>query len=444
MSILDLRPLREAYAAADAGRLCVELVRSFPDDPEIGRLHELVCFAMLGGDMPADLSPASRMFLEHLAHLAGRTVPGAAPRGGRRQQLSSELDFIADLGGAAGWSIAQALNRLAMDRIEPKRRAAVVGTMRDDGIYIMEFVAHYRALGFEHLFIYTNDNADSSLELLDLLARHGVITVLESEVTGQVPPEAKAFGYALHLLEELRDYEWALFVDSDELLVPAPRYEHSIVKVLDALRREDPQGHVAGICYDWLWFISDMVFERQPGLLSERFQHAKPHWLGKCLVRVRDVMSMRHQHYPEVATDCLVVDSMFQPLDLSSIWQRRRAQYGGGRINHYWPRSFQEFAIKKARGASLKINASDNLYDRPYEQFFTWNGYCAADNHHPTDPLALQKVRDEIDALRALEGVAAVADRIEQEWPQFLARVAKQQDLHVEYTRNSTEPGEIL
>jgi hypothetical protein len=441
---MDLKPARDAFDAADVERLCAELAALFPDDPELERVREYVRFALQGGSVPSAVSHDTRIFLEHIERISPSSrparsvtsVPEASPR-----ILSRDLDFIADLGGIAGWSIAQALNRLAMDRIEPRKRVAVVGTMRDDGIYIMEFVAHYLALGFEHLFIYTNDNADSSLDLLNLLAKHGLITVLESEVTGQVPPEAKAFGYALHLLDELRDYEWALFVDSDELLVPAPRYENSIGRVLDSLALEDPHGRVAGICYDWLWFISDMVFERKPGLLCERFEHARPHWLAKCLVRVRDVISMRHQHYPEVAPGFTVVDSLFQPLDLATIWERRRAEYGGGRLNHYWPRSFQEFAVKKARGVSLKIE--DNPYDRPYEQFFTWNGHASADNRYPTDPNALQKVKDQIEALRALEGVAAVADRIDREFPRLLARVTGKQNLRAAYAKNQTEPGEL-
>jgi hypothetical protein len=438
---MDFKPARDAFAQGHVGRVCAELTALFPRDPELGRLHEFARFALHGGPIPSEVSPSTQVFLENIARIAphAKSEPSAARTG--RQFLSHDLDFIADLSGVAGWSIPQALNRLALDRIKPTRRAAVVGTMRDDGIYIMEWVAHYLALGFEHIFIYTNDNADSSLDLLTLLAQHGVITLLESEITGAVPPEAKAFGHALHLLDELRDFEWALFVDSDELLVPAAKYENSIENVLSALAQADPEGRIAGICYDWLWFVSDMVFERKPGLLLERFQHARPHWLAKCLVRVRDTISMRHQHYPEVAPGFKVVDSTFQPIDLSTIWERREAEYGGGVINHYWPRSFQEFAVKKARGASLKIE--NNLYDRPYEHFFTWNGYESKENHFPTDPKLLRLVKCKILSLRALEEVAAAADRIEEGFPNFLARIASDQSLRKKYEQSSAEPAEL-
>jgi hypothetical protein len=429
---------RDSFAVADAGRLCAELTALFPNDPELDRLDEMVRFALSEGPFPMGVQASTQVFLESIARVVAHGRAHACWERQPHRFLSRDLDFIADLGGVEGWSLAQALNRLALERIEPTRRCAVVGTMRNDGIYILEWVAHYLALGFEHLFIYTNDNVDGSDDLLALLALHGVVTVIESEITGEVPPEAKAFGHALDLLHELRDYEWALFVDSDEFLVPAGRYDNSVPNLLSALAQSFPDGGVAGICYDWLWFVSDMVFERRRGLLCERFQHARPHWLTKCLVRLRDVQSMRCQHHPEVAPGMRVVDSAFEALDIESIFERRQAQYAGGRINHYWPRSFQEFAIKKARGAALGIET--NPYDRSFDLFFAWNGYTSTDNFYPTDLKLLHLVKDRIAALSALDGVAAAADRIDRGFPNVLARVADGQQLRRHYARSKVEP----
>jgi hypothetical protein len=435
---MDFKPARNAFAAADAGRLCNELRVLIPNDPELGRLGEFVHFALSGGPRPNGVSASTAFFLDNIAHV---TRPSAKRGRQGRRFLSCDFDFIADLGGATRWSLAHALNRLALDRIEPTQRSAVIGTMRNDGIYITEWVAHYLALGFDHLFIYTNDNTDGSDELLSLLAQHGIITLIENEISGAVPPEAKAFGHALNVLSELRDYEWALFVDSDEFFVPAQAYDNSVRNLLASITRTSPDNRVAGVCYDWLWFISDMIFGREPGLLCERFQHARPHWLSKCLVRVRDVLSMRHQHHPELVSGYEVVDSAFQPLDLARIWERRQPQYSGGRINHYWPRSFEEFAIKKARGAALGID--NNLYDRPYEKFFAWNGYASPGNRYATDPRLLRSVKERIDMLRTLEGIAACADRIDREFPMLLGQVGSTQRLQQEYDRSRSEPGDL-
>jgi hypothetical protein len=438
---MDFEHIKGAFSSADVTRLVVELTAMFPNDPDLGRLEELLNRAFAGAPPPIDVQPATRVYFDSIATLLTNERLKTPARHPACQYVPRQFDFVADLGGVESWSIAQALNWIALSRIKPTKTCAVVGTMRDDGIYIMEWVAHYLALGFEHLFVYTNDNTDGTIELLTALSRHGIVTLIESEVTGEVPPEAKAFGYSLHLLHELRHYEWALFVDSDEYLVPAAQFDNSVPNVLAAVAQAFPDNRAAALCYDWLWFVSDMIFERRPGLLCERFQHARPHWLSKCLVRIRDVYSMRREHHPEMAPGFLVLDSAFNPIDIGAIWERRTAEYSGGRINHYWPRSFQEFAIKKARGAAL--GPEQNIYDRPYDRFFAWNGHATDENHHPTDPNWCKILHDRIDALRRLDGVAAAADRIEEEWPFILANVADERRLREDYERNRVEPGPL-
>ena len=434
---MDLKPAREALAAADLPRLRHELAALFADDDEFGRLPDLARFAVAGGVPPSGLSAASDVLLASLAKAKSRSQGWEFTPS---RFLPKSLDFIADLGGVQDWSIARALNRLTLELIEPNRQAALVGTLRDDGIYILEWLAHYFALGFEHAFLYTNDNSDGSDALLHALAQAGVITVMHSEITGQMPPpEAKAFGHALDLLHELREYDWALFVDSDEFLVLDPRHGHSIRQFLAALDA-DPKP-IGGVCFDWLWFVSGMEFERRPGLLCERFEHARPHFLSKCLVRLREVQSMRRQHYPELAPGSLTVDSALNTLNVATYWERRVAEYAGGRLNHYWPRSFQEFVIKKARGAAL--GGEENLYDRPYDTFFRWNGYPSRETHYPTDSKLLAAVKKKIEELRRLPGVAAAADAIEGGFGELLARNGDEAHLRTLYRQYHTEPGDL-
>ncbi len=312
--------------------------------------------------------------------------------------------------------------------------------MRDDGIYVLEWVAHYLALGFERIVVYTNDNSDGSEQLLRLLAEHDVITLVESETSGEVPPEGKAYGHALHLLHELRDYEWALFVDSDEYFVPGPQYGNSVSNVLGALR-ELPRKQPSAICYDWLWFISGMVYARAPGMLLERFQHARPHRLTKCLAKIQDVISMRCDHFPEFEAGGVLVDSTFEPVDPESIFRNRTPQYGGGRINHYWARSFEEFAVKKARGASLRLE--ENLYDRPFAKFFEWNGVETPENHCPVDAPLLAKVKSKIGELEKLDGVREADRSIDRNFPDLVKRIDSRGKLRRVYERSKWTPAEL-
>jgi hypothetical protein len=270
------------------------------------------------------------------------------------------------------------------------------------------------------VFIYTNDNADGSEGLLRQLAALGVITLIESHTSGMVRPEVKAFNHAVYPLHELRNYEWVLFVDSDEYFVPAPRYDYAVGNVLDALERRYPDGSAGAIAYNWLWFNSAMVFERQPGLLAERFQYATPHWLTKSLVRLPDILSMRAQHFPELRPARRIVDSAFDPLDPDRAWEEWPTQYAGGQINHYWPKSFEEFSLKKARGDALTL--PDNEYIRDFRLFFEWNGPDTEETHHPAEPTFLSQVKQKIGELRALDGVAVCEQEAEHGFRRLVAR----------------------
>lgn len=432
--MIDIAKARAALLRGDVLELYHQLEPAFPDEAASGRLLDLVSYAAGKGPDPPGQDDIEEVFLNSIAE--SRRILGGAPLPSwKHLSIGAGLDFLCDRGGIASWGLVQLLNYLLIGLIRPSRRSAVIAAMRDDGIYILQWVAHYLELGFDHIFIYTNDNSDGSEELLRALAEHGVITLVESETSGKAEPESKAFGHAIHLLHEFRDFEWVLFVDSDEYFVPGPQYDYSIAKVLSAI----PE-HVSGVCYRWLWFVSGMVYRRTPELLIERFQHARPHQLTKCLARLRDVTSMRFDHHAELIDGSGLVDCLFQPINQEMIF-RKRPEYAGGRINHYWTRSFEEFAVKKARGSTLDLEK--NLYDRPYAKFFAWNDFETEQNYYPTDPSFLSRVKQRIDRLSSLEGVGEAARLIEQNFPYLVHLIADESTLQEIYRASKINPEPI-
>jgi hypothetical protein len=439
--MVNLHGAEKALAENDAKQLWKELVALFPDQRKTRWAQQLVRYAVSdAAPPPPSRRGPERLFLESIVETK-RRLQGGRPHGLKHFSIGADFDFLYDVDGILGWTIPRLLNFLLLGRIQPRRQAVVVGTMRDDGIYILEWVSHYLVLGFDHVIIYTNDNLDGSEVLLRLLAKHGVITLIEGETSGAVPPEGKAFGHALHLLHELRDFEWALFVDSDEYLVPSPKYGNSVSNVLADVRQRFGEKIPSGICYHWLWFISGMAYARTPQLLQERFQHARPHRPTKCLARIQDVLSMRRDHFPDVKDGGVLVNSIFDPVDETYLWENRVPEYGGGRINHYWPRSFEEFALRKARGATLKME--ENLFDRPFERFFQWNGMECPENHYPTDPVFLTKIKAKIQELELLEGVRAEATKLSLNFPDFLKRIYGDQEVRQIYEDSKREPTDL-
>jgi hypothetical protein len=65
--------------------------------------------------------------------------------------------------------------------VKPSRELCMTTCARDDGLHILEWIAHRRSIGVERFFIYTNNNTDGSDELLRALVAVGEIRLTENE-----------------------------------------------------------------------------------------------------------------------------------------------------------------------------------------------------------------------------------------------------------------------
>ena len=109
-----------------------------------------------------------------------------------------------------------ALLGMARRAISPTRTACLLATARNEGPYIIDWLAHHRACGFEHAIIYSNNNDDGSDDLLALLANHGEITWVQNELSPAARAQWKAYGHAFKSLPDPLDYRWTMVLDLDE------------------------------------------------------------------------------------------------------------------------------------------------------------------------------------------------------------------------------------
>jgi hypothetical protein len=347
-----------------------------------------------------------------------------------RQHLRSGVvhDNLVPVVPVEGWSPIVLLTHALLAQIRPAKEAAIVVSMRDEGISILEWIAHYRAVGFTGIFVYTNDSVDGSGDLLRILANHGVVTLIDNITSGRIFPQGKAFAHSLHFLPELRDYEWVLYADADELLVPAEEYDWSIRNVLKEIASRYPDRPPSAICYHWRWFISNFEYARTEGLMLERFQHALPQTVFKSVVRLADVLSMRQIHMPEVVSGSFFVDSALDVIHGSlgenpcreEVWAYRGNGYRGGQLNHYWCKSFEEFLIKKHRSE----DSPDPSHRRGPELFFNWNAEAKAEYCVPPPPLLLERLRHERQQLTGLSGMAVAEAQVNDRFRELVDGIA--------------------
>lgn len=397
-------------------RLAVAYAALYPDDVLLPVLQALLA-AVLDPSVPMPDLPTDTQtdaFIPQNIAQVRAIRRGAAPR--QMIDIDQICDFLATSCNIADWSLLWRINLLAMRQIRATRTVAVMVTMRDEGISILEWVAHHLAIGVEGIFIYTNDNSDGSDTLLARLAAHGLITLVQQQSALGTYVQRKSLQHAVHFLPELRDFEWVLFVDADELTIPAARYDY---KIKNLIARAEQAPRAGGVLLPWQWRVWPHRFHRQPGMVLARFAHAEPHTLFKTLVRLRDALGMCGVHAPALDAGRILVDSNIDEIGSDQLWDDRFKSNLGGWIEHYWGRSFVEFIVKKRRSVALQIPTDD--FNRADALFETWNRPTTQENLHPVASIVVARTRAMMERMLDQADIAAAVDGIEA---QFSARAA--------------------
>lgn len=339
-------------------------------------------------------------------------------------ELGPHYDFLAtDVGK---FSSLKALNLAAMScAIKSRKRCALIMTARNEGPFLVEWIAYHRAIGFDAIWIYTNDNEDGSTELLEVLAKHRKINVVKSTIGERVSAQFKAYEHALLLNRSLRQFEWHMFLDADEFLVMDSRYGYSLPRFLDSVARlGDP--NIACVCFNWFWMGSHGAVSRQTQPLLERFVHGAPATFVRSVFKPADAISISRIHKPDLRTGAIAINSGMKPVSLES--HDIGTEYAGGRINHYWNKSFQEFLVKRARGDA------GTTY-RDVELFFDWDVPRKKENLNPLPKELLSIFASERDSLISIDEIRCAAERVDAAYNELCTKLCPEGRLEEAYRR---------
>ncbi len=294
-----------------------------------------------------------------------------------------------------------------------KGRVTIVTAMKNEGPFILDWVAHNRAIGVDHILVYTNDCDDESVALLDGLQDAGV-TRRDNPYreTGKVPQYA-----AFRDAEDdplVQDADWLLTLDVDEYL-----NIHAGDGTLEALFAAVPEAHVISIPWRMFGNADQHGFEDRP--VTERFTRCAPEfaprplqaWAFKTLYRNAGLFRRLGVHRPkglvkEVGNALVWVDANGSPLPpviWDKAWRMSKAQWGytHATVNHYAVRSAESFLVKRDRG---KVNRTER------EQGLA---YWFRMNHNAEENLSIRRLQPRVDqeksALLALPGVREAHER---------------------------------
>ncbi len=301
-------------------------------------------------------------------------------------------------------------------------RTALAACMRNEGIFVLEWLAWHAALGFDRIFVVSNDCTDGSDDLLDRLAAHGILTHIRQKVPAGAAPQDAGMD---HVLAACRDagISHVLHIDSDEFLV--------LDGTLADLHAHTADADVVPI--PWRNFGDSGVTEWQPGdLVTQRNTLAEPApepgvTKFKCLFRVASfARATDHNPLDPQVDDPQVRSPDGATLSNSSLYQKKSSRFRphdlacavrSARINHYAIRSQDVFLLKNDRG-----DGQGKQGETKYHLGSNW--HRAANRNDVPDSSAtprLPALRAQLADWRA-DPETARAERICQNW--FIARRA--------------------
>ncbi len=293
----------------------------------------------------------------------------------------------------------------------------IITCMKNEAPFILEWVAHHRAVGFDDFLVFTNDCDDGTVELLDALAANGVLTRMDNpylEMEGGMNPQKGALHYA-NDLPQVADAEWIMVADVDEFV-----NIHAGDGTLEALWQAT--GPVDAISMQWRLFGSSDVTEYRDGLVMEQFERCAPTfcpspvqaWAVKTLFNTRcgkwpcGRFKRLGVHRPidpgrGATAQTRWVDGCGRPVLTKFVgdgWRfgTHSAGYDLVTLNHYAVRSAESFVVKRDRG---RVNHVDR--DQGLAYWLRMNFNMEADRSIRRH---LPRTKAERDSLLALPGVA--------------------------------------
>lgn len=247
----------------------------------------------------------------------------------------------------------------------------VITTMKNEGAFLLEWVAHHKALGFDNIVICTNDCADPTTDMALRMQKMGVVRHHATSYKPGSSIQRAALRQARHF-SQVQLADWIYICDADEFLTISLG-DGSVSALIDAAT---PQAEV--IAVPWRVFGSDGLTEYQDTPVTRQFlraaaRPARPTTTGafpKSLFRGGETLASLERlgiHMPIIKPD-LNRELRLElpggvPRALLPQALHVQADFQFAQVNHYCVRSRDSFLVKRDRG---KVNHVDKVMEIDY------------------------------------------------------------------------------
>lgn len=307
--------------------------------------------------VPAPLSPAARALLPAQAIENFHKLQGSpfAPH--------NQLGQIDEAQRAPDYTAAA-----PRDLPEGQTGNVIVGCMKNEAPYILEWIAYHRTIGVDHFLIYTNDCTDGTAEILDRLQDLRIVQHRKNDNWKGNSPQQ----YALNQAQKeplIQKASWIIHIDVDEFMnirTGNGTLDDFLACVPDA----------TNVAMTWRLFGHNGVTHLSDDFVIAQFDHCapkfcpKPHtvWGFKTMFRNIGAYEKISCHRPNKLNEAQ--RRQVKWVNGSGADMTREAAEKGWRssknsigydliqLNHYALRSAESYLIKRQRGRALHVDRS--------------------------------------------------------------------------------------
>ncbi len=319
---------------------------------------------------------------------------------------------------------------------------SILTMMKDEGPFLLEWLAYHRLIGADAIWVYSNDCRDGSDAMLDRLAAMGLLHHIPQDVPDNRAPQPNALTLG-QKNAALCDTDWLIVMDADEF-IHIKTGDGTLPALVDAC----PTG-VEGIALTWRMMGSHGHEAAFPGPVLSSYTTGAPDgfrkgWGVKTLFRPFPDLKLGI-HRPTIKgakRDPARMETQLSkhwvngsgqrmpPSFMAEGWRGSQATVGRDLVElaHFATRSIESYILRGDRG---NVNRKPDKYDATYFAIFDRNeepheGLAQAtgavtDLVHDwlRDPLlgdlharSLHWHAARLDALRAQPGYAASVDTL--------------------------------
>lgn len=260
--------------------------------------------------------------------------------------------------------------------VSPHGQVTAVSMMKDEGPFVLEWVAHHLAVGFTDLVVYTNDCSDGTDDMLIRLEELGLAHHRRNVIPEGIRPQPSALNHAQDEAV-VGQSDWVMVFDADEFL--SIRHGDGTLDSLIAAAKEQDAN---GIVVTWRIFGSGGVVDWSRAPVTEQYLLAAPTtwnkgWGVKTLFQFDPDHWKLGIHRPKMKSKWLktpfpdqvkwlngsgrVMEDYFKFRGWRSI--TRTVGYDWVQLNHYAVKSVDSYAIRKMRG---NVNNKKDKYNSDY------------------------------------------------------------------------------